>query len=249
MVIGCIAGPAVLAATASNVDRGCEFAWGENIGWLNWRDAQDGAAGAVIDETFLSGFVWGENVGWINLGDGAPANGAHYSNTDGADSGVNIAPDGDLFGLAWGENIGWVSFDTRSRGDQRARVDREARRLRGYAWGENVGWINLDDPTHAVRFHTARDLSFLRGDSNADGRVNVADPVHVLRWLFLDGPVPPCLDATDANDSGAHDISDAVAILVYLFAGVTPPAPGLSTCGVDASDEDGIDCLSYSPCP
>ena len=74
------ASTATLAAQ-SNIDPNNKFAWCENIGWTNWRDANGGADGVVVGATFLSGFIWGKNVGWINVGSGAPANGVHYANT------------------------------------------------------------------------------------------------------------------------------------------------------------------------
>lgn len=121
------------AMPQDKIDPVHRYAWGENIGWTNWRDAGDppGSQGVRVHGTFLSGFIWGENVGWINVGNGAPAAGDHYANVDGSDFGVNIDSSGDLRGFAWGENIGWLQFDTRSQGDQRARLDRASLRFRG----------------------------------------------------------------------------------------------------------------------
>ncbi len=132
--------------TSSNIEPAHKFSWGENIGWLNWRDANGGADGVVVRPNFLAGNVWAENAGWINLGNGM----GPYANTDGSNFGVNILPNGDTSGFGWGENIGWVNFATGGNAPNQARYDRTARRFRGYAWGENVGWINLDDPTHFV---------------------------------------------------------------------------------------------------
>ena len=106
--IGLLASDAV---AQSNIDPVQKYAWGENVGWTNWRDADGTNAGVVVSGTFMGGFVWSENAGWINTGDGMPANGIRYANLDGADFGVNIDPDGTLHGFAWGENIGWLNFD------------------------------------------------------------------------------------------------------------------------------------------
>ena len=151
----CAAGVAMPALAQSNIEPLLKFAWTENTGWLNWRDAGNpaGSQGARILDTYMAGFVWGENIGWINLGDGTPGNGVSYANVDGSDFGVNIAGDGVLSGLAWGENVGWINFNTAPTllaFNQHARVDRPAARLRGYAWGENIGWVNLDDATKFV---------------------------------------------------------------------------------------------------
>ncbi|MEM7263529.1 MAG: hypothetical protein AAF488_16190, partial [Planctomycetota bacterium] len=93
----------------SNIVPGQEYAWGENLGWTNWLDANGTDDGVVVGGAFLSGYVWCENVGWLNLGDGTPGGGTAYLNVDGADFGVNRTGD-DLDGFAWGENIGWVNF-------------------------------------------------------------------------------------------------------------------------------------------
>ena len=137
------------ARAQSNIDPAHKFAWGENIGWTNWRDADATAQGVRVTLDFLSGFIWGENAGWINVGNG-PTNGVSYANADGTDFGVNLAANGDLSGFGWGENIGWVNFDTSSVAPDHARFDFAAARFRGYVWSENEGWINLDDGEHFV---------------------------------------------------------------------------------------------------
>ncbi len=135
-----------IALGQSNISPAKKYAWGENVGWTNWRDANGGADGVVVEPDFLSGYIWGENVGWIHVGDGN----APYANTDDSNYGVNILPGGDLQGYGWGENIGWVNFGTSSVAPDQARFDFGPYRFRGYAWGENVGWINLDDSTQFV---------------------------------------------------------------------------------------------------
>lgn len=149
MLIPVVVVSAEANAAPSNIDPTDKFSWSENVGWMNWRDANGGADGVLVDTDFLSGYVWMENVGWINLGDGTPTDGMFYANLDGTDFGVNIDPGtNDLFGLAWGENVGWINFDTPGVSPDQARYDVAAHRFRGYAWGENIGWINLDDPVH-----------------------------------------------------------------------------------------------------
>lgn len=153
----------------SNLSATDKYAWGENVGWLNWRDADGALAGVQIHPTFLSGHVWGENIGWIHLGDGSPGLGDSYGNVDGSDTGVNIDGTGDLSGLGWGEHIGWVNFDTGTLGSDRARFDLAAGRFRGYAWGENIGWINLDDSTRFVGLGPFPDECFLISSAISEG--------------------------------------------------------------------------------
>ncbi len=95
---------------------------------------------------------------------------------------------------------------------------------------------------------TAQNRSFIRGDANADGAFNIADPVATLNYLFDDGAELPCLDAADASDVGSVTISSAIYSLNFLFGdGDTIPAPGSEECGLDPT-EDKLSCESYSRC-
>ena len=200
----------------SNIDADDRFCWGENVGWINWRDANDAADGVSVDSTFLSGFAWGENVGWINLGAGRPADGRHFKNATGEDFGVNIDADCNLFGLAWGENLGWINFDTRDKGGERARVDCRTRRLRGHVWGENIGWLNLDDGEWFVAFDelpsccgpdcppaeaiSCEGVQIIGPPGNAPGRYSVAVSATVpadVEALFLYRVRNPVTGQTD----------------------------------------------------
>jgi hypothetical protein len=135
-----------------------KYCWGENLGWINWGDANGRAQGARMTARFLSGYIWSENAGWINLGNPLFWTGSNspyqYPDTgqqSGGSYGVNIDPaTGALSGHAWGENIGWLYFGPWSSAPagQVARISRFGTvlsgRLNGYAWSENTGWINLD---------------------------------------------------------------------------------------------------------
>ena len=132
---------APLSASAPNIDPTAPYAWGENIGWIDFSAAGQADAGVFAGRAWLEGFAWSENVGWINLGGGVPANGSAYSQAAG-DTGVNRDPaTGSLSGYAWGENIGWINFGAASGADA-TRLGEDGI-FSGYAWSENVGWINL----------------------------------------------------------------------------------------------------------
>lgn len=79
---------------------------------------------------------------------------------------------------------------------------------------------------------------FRRGDVDADGKLNVTDPVALLSWLFRGGSEPPCLDGADANDDGVIDLSDTLGLLGYLFLGSLPPTIPFRECGVDPTEDD-----------
>lgn len=89
--------------------------------------------------------------------------------------------------------------------------------------------------------------AFIRGDSNADAKVDISDAVSTLNVLFLGAGALDCRDAADSNDDGRVDISDAVYALVYLFLGGEPPPAPSPSCGEDPSG-DALDCAEFPPC-
>jgi len=87
---------------------------------------------------------------------------------------------------------------------------------------------------------------FVRGDVNADGTIDIADPVKALLYMFAGAQVP-CLDAVDANDDGSVNVADAVTMLNAVF-GLSELAPP-TQCGPDPTEEDpDLGCESYPPC-
>lgn len=86
------------------------------------------------------------------------------------------------------------------------------------------------------------ETTFVRGDANGDGGVDVSDAVSLLEHLFVFGSIP-CRDAGDANDDGSLDISDAIYVLSYLFGGGATPAAPFPDCGADPTP-DGAAPLS-----
>src|SRR5438552_3341578 len=103
-----LAGVSLSVHAATTIDPVNKYAYGANIGWMDWRG--DTNNGAVIGEYVCSGYLYAANVGWINLGSGAPANGIYYQNVSAGDFGVNQDGFGNLRGLAYGANIGWINF-------------------------------------------------------------------------------------------------------------------------------------------
>ena len=201
-------GCAAIVTADSNVTAGKEFAWGENIGWLNWRDANGGVDGVLNCGAHLEGFIWTENAGWINTGNG-PLAGSMYTNADSSDFGVNILANGDLAGFAWAENFGWINFSTASAAPDQARYDSVAGRFRGYAWAENVGWINLDDSNHWV--------CAILGNINGDAAgVDTADLGILIGQFGMAGP------GGDINCDGVVDTAD-LGILIGRFGSVCLP--------------------------
>jgi LPXTG-site transpeptidase (sortase) family protein len=124
-----------------NIDAADKWAWGTNVGWLNFNDAN---GGVTVYDDHLEGYVWAENVGWIRLGT-YTGGGAHtYANDAAATYGVNNDGNGNLSGYAWGTNVGWINFDP---AHSQVTIDPATGQFDGYAWGENIGWIHFKNTT------------------------------------------------------------------------------------------------------
>lgn len=137
--------PSAWLRAVTTIDAANPYAWGANLGWLNWRG--DVANGAVIGEYVCSGYLWAADVGWISLGSGSPANGNQYQNASASDYGVNRDSLGNLRGYAWGANVGWINFEATGA----PRVNLVTGNFTGYAWSANCGWISLSNAVAYVQ--------------------------------------------------------------------------------------------------
>lgn len=128
MILG---GGAVLAENIDPGNSGSKYAWGENIGWLNFKPSQ--GPGVMVTSSSMSGYIWGENIGWVNLSclnAGTCETVIYGMQNDGI---------GNLSGYAWGENVGWINFAPAGGGV----TINACGEFNGYAWGENIGWISF----------------------------------------------------------------------------------------------------------
>lgn len=100
--------------------------------------------------------------------------------------------------------------------------------------------------THTIRL-ISRPPRFIRGDVNADRRIDLADPIYALKYMFRDDDAPLCDMAMDANDDGRHDLSDGIFLLQYLFRDGPIPPPPFTECGTDPM-EAYLTCRSFPPC-
>lgn len=138
----------VSARAGTTIDAANHFAYGANLGWLDWRG--DISNGIIIGEYVCSGHIYSANVGWINLGSGAPINGIQYQNLSANDFGVNLNSLGNLRGYAWGANIGWIAFENSGA----PKVDLFTGKLSGSVWSANCGWISLSNSVAFVQTDT-----------------------------------------------------------------------------------------------
>jgi hypothetical protein len=155
------------ASAATTINATNSFAYGANLGWLNWRG--DVTNGAVVGEYVCSGSIWSANCGWISLGSGAPANGLQYGNASATDFGVNVTghfvsggvPRAQLRGFAYGANIGWINFEATGN----PQISLSTGQLSGFAWSANCGWIDLASATAFVQ----TDFIIPGADTDGDG--------------------------------------------------------------------------------
>lgn len=99
---------------------GDQYAWGENVGWINFGTEH---GGVTVTDSAVTGHAWDTIYGWINL---APQNGGVLN--DGA---------GNLSGQAWSQNAGWIDFDG-------VTIDGTSGLFSGMAEGDIYGRINFD---------------------------------------------------------------------------------------------------------
>ena len=112
--------------------------------------------------------------------------------------------------------------------------------------GDSQAACNFGTASVAVAFVPRLASDFIRGNSNDDEKIDIADPIFTINALFRGAPPTPCQDAADANDDGIVDASDAVYMIDYLFRGqASPPAP-FPSCGADPT-EDELVCPESAP--
>jgi hypothetical protein len=89
---------------------------------------------------------------------------------------------------------------------------------------------------------------FIRGDVDADGHIDITDPILLLGHLFTGRPAPRCQAGADIDDSDALDLADGIYSLEYQFLSGPPPAGPFPGCGEDPSP-GSLDCTGGSGCP
>lgn len=243
LTIALVLGLGDSATFAGNIDLYDKYAYGENVGWLNF--APNEGPGVTVNNDYVTGFVWAENIGWVNL---SPTT---YG-------GVNNDGDGNLSGYAWGENVGWINFAPDFGG---VTIDPGTGEFSGYAWGENVGWINFAPNGIPVK------TSWRGAVDNCPNDPNKTDPGECgcgVPDVDTDNDgTPDCNDNcpadpektepgacgcgvpdTDADGDGTPDCDDGCPD----DAGKTDP--GICGCGnpdVDADGDGTADCLDGCP--
>jgi len=113
-------------------------------------------------------------------------------------------------------------------------------------------WVELYEPP---QFMQSLDFAFvitngrpcfgMCGDANNDTKVNVADAVWIINYVFAGGMPPlPVLACGDANNDCGVNVADAVWVINYVFAGGFPPG---DCCPGSVSWWDGDCCPFVGP--
>ncbi|KPL02952.1 MAG: hypothetical protein AMJ73_07955 [candidate division Zixibacteria bacterium SM1_73] len=77
---------------------------------------------------------------------------------------------------------------------------------------------NSQDPFQRFLFGLLKLKGYYRGDVNCDGRINSADIVYLIDYLFKEGPRPlPFADHGDVNIDTQVNSADVVYLINYLF--------------------------------
>jgi hypothetical protein len=90
---------------------------------------------------------------------------------------------------------------------------------------------------------------FRRGFINADTRIDIADGIFLVSYIFLGGTQPTCLEASDTNGDRRLDIGDVVWLLSWYFLGGTPPPQPFGGCGDDPRGTGKLGCERQPICP
>ncbi|MBU2613673.1 hypothetical protein KJ925_04445 [Patescibacteria group bacterium] len=147
--------PVLASTTDGIIDPTYTYAWGENIGWINFGT---GNGNVHVTDAGLSGYALSETVGWINV------------------SAVANDGQGNLSGYAWGENVGYVKFNPTNGGV----VINSSGVFTGSALSETVGWIVFgggNAVTTDWRPRSARPACNNALDDDTDGNIDFpADP-------------------------------------------------------------------------
>jgi hypothetical protein len=132
-----------LLAQTGNIDTSDKWAWGTNIGWVDFHPQY---GGVTVYSDHLEGYAWAENIGWIRMGTHTGGSPHTYENTESFNYGVNLDESGNFSGHAWSSSAGWIRFDT---DESQVTIDFSTGSFDGYAWGENIGWIHFKNASPA----------------------------------------------------------------------------------------------------
>lgn len=181
--------PVFASTTDGTIDSTDQYAWSENIGWINFGTTE--TEGDVhITDSALTGYAYGENIGWISL---------NCSNDDSCatiDYGISNDGEGNLSGYAWSENTGWIDFDPTGGG---VTIDSDGD-FAGYAYGENIGWLVFNcattDSCNTVDYKVSTDWRPQSARGAATVEPGQLDELVTLGYVTVQGQANNTTQAT-----------------------------------------------------
>jgi serine protease AprX len=81
----------------------------------------------------------------------------------------------------------------------------------------NYGW-GIPDILAAIQYSF-----YLTGDANGNGKIDLADAVYLVNYLYIGGPAPDPFILGDVNCDDLADLADVVYLVNYLFEGGPEP--------------------------
>ncbi len=110
-----------------------------------------------------------------------------------------------------------------------------------YDFPEGQGGRLLFKQIRPLKIAPIQWTTFLRGDANLDGLVDLSDAIRLLNFLFIKKIQLDCPDAGDVNDDGLLDISDPISLLKFLFVEGPSPSHPYPSQGPDRT-ADNLRC-------
>ncbi len=89
---------------------------------------------------------------------------------------------------------------------------------------------------------------FLRGDADANGRIELLLDAYAIMQAASAGEEPPCADAADVNNSGVVTGIDTFYLFSHRVFGTSIDAPGSEECGFDPEAGDAGCLIPPDPC-
>ncbi len=87
-----------------------------------------------------------------------------------------------------------------------------------YEFSDGVEIVTTDIDSVYVEVPT-----YVPGDADGSGAVDIDDVVYLIQYIFSGGPAPDPLESGDADCSGLIDIDDVVYLIQYIFNSGPPP--------------------------
>ena len=165
---------------------------------------------------------------------------------------LSCTPQGSRVLLSWTAPVAYQEIHVARNGESLAVLDGSATSYedapgQGVYTYEVQAWYDETLNASAACEVEARGVYFVRGDTNASGRIDLADVIFILGYLFRRDRAPTCFDAADVNGDGAIDVSDAIYMLNFIFNRMAPPPAPYPECGAVVPGQS-LGCEAFLSC-